>query len=226
MKHPSPESTALEPPTRPGSTSLAGRAGMVKERAAFRARSVVGPLTARRRLAGSTRLHLGCGDHVLPGWANLDLLGFPGVVPWNLTRDLPVGDGTIDFIFSEHFIEHVTLEQAQALLRECHRVLRPGGVVRISTPDLRKLTTEYQAGRTSEWTDVDWVPATPCQMLNEGLRSWGHLFVFDPEELTSLFKEAGFIEVEHPGWRSSSHAPLRDLECRPFHDEIIVEATK
>lgn len=180
----------------------------------------------RRRLEGSVRLHLGCGDNVLSGWSNIDLVGSRKVIAHDLTRELPVESGTIECIYTEHFIEHITRDEAVSLLKECYRLLRAGGVIRLSTPDLRKIFVEYDAGRTSEWTDVDWKPATPCQMVNEGMREWGHKFLYDPEELSLALQEAGFDQVVAAGWRQSEHPRLRGLECRPHHAEVILEATK
>lgn len=173
----------------------------------------------------TVRLHLGCGSNVIRGWTNLDLEPGPGVVRHDLTRPLPFASGCAEFIFSEHFIEHIARPQAHALLRECHRVLRPGGILRLSTPDLRVLVAEYIKQRTTEWMDVGWLPLSPCQMFNEGMRLWGHQFVYDLDELAGLLFECGFREVVKVPWRQSAHGPLQGLECRPYHQEIILEAT-
>ena len=181
---------------------------------------------AKARLRGARKLHLGSGLNRLNGWANVDYLLAPGVVAHDLTRPLPVRGESISYIYSEHFIEHITKPEASALLKECFRVLEPGGVIRISTPNLSKLVEEYTAGRVDEWRDVDWKPSTPCQLLNEGMRLWGHQYLYDHEELTALLQDRGFTKVERAGWRESVHPDLCKLECRPFHDEVIVEATK
>jgi len=180
----------------------------------------------RAALAAHSRLHLGCGGNVMPGWANVDAEGGPGVIAWDLRKPLPAADATFDYVFSEHFIEHVTRDEALRLLRECVRVLKPGGVLRTSTPDLRKLIEEYQAGRLDEWRDMQWLPGTPCKLLNEGMRLWGHQFVYDEPELRLLLAEAGFAAVERVTWRESGHEALRAIECRPLHAEIIVEARR
>jgi predicted SAM-dependent methyltransferase len=190
------------------------------------ARTMSGTVTSRRQLEGARRLHLGCGENLLPGWANVDLIGFDGVIPWNLARPLPVDSGTVDLIYSEHFIEHITLAQAGAWLADCHRVLRPGGVIRISTPDLRTLIAAYQRKSIDDWADVDWRPASPCKLVNEGMRLWGHEFIFDLEEITAQLTAVGFSRVERRGWHDSPHAELRGLECRPDHGDLIIEATK
>lgn len=182
--------------------------------------------TAEIWAGGPERLHLGCGSNLLPGWLNVDLNDLDGVFRHDLTRPLPFPTGAVEFVYSEHFIEHITRDQALSLLKECGRVLKPGGILRLSTPNLKKLVDEYLARRISEWEDVDWRPATPCRLVNEGLRLWGHQFVYDDDELTLLLHEAGFRHVDAVAWGESRHPELRGLECRPFHGEIIVEAVK
>ncbi|MFY9621328.1 MAG: methyltransferase domain-containing protein [Pyrinomonadaceae bacterium] len=182
--------------------------------------------SVRKKLRGQNRLHLGCGANILDGWANLDLQGNGSVIGFDLTNRLPIDSNTIELIYSEHFIEHLTLNQTTALLAECHRVLQSGGIIRLSTPSLKKIIDEYLVGRTSEWLDVDWTPGTPCQMVNEGLRLWGHQFVFDADELRRTLEDAGFRRVIETTWRESATPALRGLESRPFHGEIIFEAVK
>jgi predicted SAM-dependent methyltransferase len=179
-----------------------------------------------RRLEGQDKLHLACGDNVLRGWANIDLESKGVVIGWNLTDGLPVPSGSIEYVFCEHFIEHITLSQATMLLADCHRVLRPGGKLRLSTPDLLKVIEEYEAGRMDEWRDVGWVPATPCQLVNGAFRLWSHEFVYDTDELRRILAQAGFRDVTQVAWRESTSPALRGLECRPFHGEIILEAAR
>ena len=190
------------------------------------ARSRIASRDAARRLRGQTRLHLGCGTNILDGWANLDLNGGPGVIACDLTRSLPVASASVDLIFSEHFIEHVTFSQARALLKECRRVLKPSGIIRLSTPNLKALVREYSLGRTTEWIDVGWSPNSPCHLLNEGLRLWGHQYVYDATELTALLREVGFEDITAVDWHASEHPALRGLEQRPYHDDVVLEAVR
>lgn len=188
-------------------------------------RAVTRP-SVRRRLEGHAKLHLACGNNILEGWANIDLGNSTKVIGWNLTDPLPVRSGTVRLIFCEHFIEHITLKEATSLLAECHRSLGADGVLRLSTPDLRKVISEYSWGRIDEWRDVGWTPDTPCQMVNGAFRLWGHKFVYDIEELKRILVEAGFSKVTEVAWHESPTPALRQLECRPFHGEIILEVSK
>jgi ubiquinone/menaquinone biosynthesis C-methylase UbiE len=55
----------------------------------------------------------------------------------------PFEDAVFQWIMSEHFIEHLTPGQAVTWLKECRRLLEPGGTMRISTPDLELYTEGY-----------------------------------------------------------------------------------
>jgi predicted SAM-dependent methyltransferase len=61
---------------------------------------------------------------------------------FDVDSKLPCADESLNFIFSEHFLEHLFLDEAIALLRECHRMLAPGGVVRVLVPDADLRTYE------------------------------------------------------------------------------------
>lgn len=188
-------------------------------------------LALRTSALATRRLHLGCGIEslghgakVLAGWTNVDIEG-DGVrtFAWDLTEPFPLPDGSIDFIYSEHFIEHVSLAAATALLAECRRVLGRGGIVRLSTPDLRVIAEKYLAGDVREWHDMGWEPATPCDLLNEGLRNWGHCYVYDEPKLVAVLRAAGFVDVVRQRWGRSAHESLTGLETRPDHGDLIVE---
>lgn len=197
--------------------------------AAHRHRDSAEPL--RQSAADTRRLHLGCGIEslghgakVLPCWTNIDIEG-DGIrtFAWDLTKPFPVADRSIDYIYSEHFIEHISLTDGLALLAECRRVLVPGGIVRLSTPDLRVIVEKYFAGAIAEWRDMGWEPRTPCDLMNEGLRNWGHLYVYDEPKLIAVLAEAGFAQAARCRWGVSAHSSLQGLETRPDHGDLIVE---
>jgi predicted SAM-dependent methyltransferase len=188
------------------------------------------PRHARRARAtsffrGCTKLNLGCGGNVRFGWTNVDRMT-PGAVDWDLTLPLPVRPKSVDFIYSEHFVEHLSHEQGLAHFKDCFRVLRPTGILRISTPNLRYLVQLYSEQRIDEWKDdlARFEPHSPAQMLNGHLRLWGHQFVYDEPELVAALKKAGFRHIENIPRGESRHPELRNLETRPYHFDLIVEA--
>jgi len=79
------------------------------------------------------RLHLGCGEFIKPGWINIDISPLPGV---DLVHDLnktplPFDDESVQEIIADDLLEHVDYP---ALLKDCHRMLKPGGVMHIHVP--------------------------------------------------------------------------------------------
>ena len=101
---------------------------------------------AQRYLAQARepKLHVGCGSWWLDGWLNSDLHpSSPGTLLLDATRRFPFPDGTFAYVYSEHMIEHLTFREGMAMLGECHRVLAPGGKVRVTAPDLAFLIDLY-----------------------------------------------------------------------------------
>lgn len=170
------------------------------------------------------KIHLGCGKNYIDGWHNVDLDSSLADSHVDLRGTLPYGDASVDLIFNEHFLEHITRDESLFFLKECRRVLIPGGVFRVSTPDLRWLVAQYIGGKIDEWSDVQWIPETSCALLNEGMRSWGHQFLYDLPELMAILTQAGFSDVRQVPHRQSECPDLVGLECRPWHRELIVEA--
>src|SRR5207245_2411997 len=74
--------------------------------------------------AAAPRIHLGCGDHHLEGWCNVDVLRAPAVdLLADAARGLPIRDSSVEFVHSEDLLEHLDLEGGSVLVRECFRVL-------------------------------------------------------------------------------------------------------
>jgi predicted SAM-dependent methyltransferase len=185
-----------------------------------RLRALLGRLRRRRSIAeylratDERRLHLGAGEHVLPGWLNTDLhdYGRQDLVYLDARERFPLPDASFDAVFSEHMIEHLTYAEGQRCLRECFRVLRPGATIRIATPSLQRLAALYDGGDL-ERRYLAWAAGTlepelraplPGAVLNNFFRSWGHRFIYDPQTLRHALLEAGFVDVEE--------RPLGDLE--------------
>ena len=175
------------------------------------------------------KLHLGAGDNIFEGWTNVD--GDPGAggFSWDLRKRLPLPDASIRYIYSEHFLEHLTRNEGLALMSECRRVVNDDGGIRVSTPDLDTVIKYYEICRNDErrlddFLDLDWRPATPCALMNEAMHNWGHQYLYNASEIGLLLRQAGFAKCEPAPYRESKHEALRGLETRPFYGELIVEA--
>lgn len=192
--------------------------------------SVIGRLKARRLPRRGLKLHLGCGTVRLDGWVNIDLHTPQADIHWDIRRPLPFPAGAARFVYHEHVIEHITLEEAVRCLADWHRVLEPGGVVRIATPDLQYLVERYGSGEG--WRDQAWLRqpeyqfiGTPAEMLNVALRWWDHRYVYDGEELTRRLRNAGFRDITRHTLGASDRPELRNLETRQ-DSMLILEAVR
>jgi predicted SAM-dependent methyltransferase len=163
------------------------------------------------------KLHLGCNSVIKEGFLNYDLTPGPGGIVQDLTKPLPHADNTVDFIFSEHFLEHITRPEALGLLKECYRVMKPGAICRTTVPGLAIVVQDYVNNYKDRYGDM-LKRDTVCQMLNNSMRLWGHQHLYDLEDLMLLYKEAGFNIIRE--------APHGEYEVRNWLCEITVEGIK
>lgn len=169
------------------------------------------------------KLHIGCGDNVLDGWLNVDLYPLSQhIVHLDATTPFPIGDEAFEYIFSEHMIEHISYPQGQAMLSECHRILKNEGKIRVSTPDLAFLIGLYQDEKSDlqkryiEWVADRIARVAPCDadtfVINHYVRAWGHQFIYDEKTLRQSLEKAGFSNVRSWKLNESEDEVFRDLE--------------
>ncbi|HMJ24903.1 MAG TPA: methyltransferase domain-containing protein [Pyrinomonadaceae bacterium] len=179
---------------------------------------------------GDLCVNLGCGYRPMKGWINVDRARSPEVqVVWNLAEGLPFPDSTCAAIFSEHVIEHISKEHASRLLGECYRVLQPGGVLRISTPDAERFLRSYAGdGEFLRHPAFDEPIETPLDRINQMMREYGqHLWVYDAESLILRLRKVGFSSAFAQQYRVSAHPRMQDIDSaeREF-ESLYVEAIK
>ena len=106
-----------------------------------------GRLPRKRRLLAETSgfrgLHFGCGPFRMQGWINVDVAGAAADFPVDITRPLRFSENTFDAMYGSEVFEHIDLLQARGFLTEARRVLRPGGIIRLTTPDLVEICRIY-----------------------------------------------------------------------------------
>jgi len=155
--------------------------------------------------ATSPRLHIGAGDNHLEGWLNTELTPRGDEIFLDATKPFPFPDRSFDLIYTEHMIEHIPHDGAERMAGECLRVLRPGGTIRVVTPDLaflRSLLDGADHPQRAAYFEfykkhnrLD-EPFTATHLVNHFVRAWGHQFIYDREALVGLLSHAGFSEVK------------------------------
>ncbi len=89
-------------------------------------------------------LNIACGERIHKDWVNIDFHKYSDdVIPVNVLKTLPFKDKTFDVVYSSHFFEHISRENADFVLSEISRVLRESGILRIVVPDLENICKEY-----------------------------------------------------------------------------------
>ena len=105
---------------------------------------------------GRTLINLGAGDWECEGWTNLDYSSkwYSDVQKQHKFKeydirsdDIPYGDGKVDCIYCSHVIEHIEDQFDERMMRECHRVLKSGGILRIACPDAEFLWNMAKNGK-------------------------------------------------------------------------------
>lgn len=197
---------------------------------------------------GPYRLELGAGENGKLGWLATDLVeqqNAKGIYTSSLdvTKNFPIADGVFDYLYCEHMIEHISFEDGLNMLKECGRVLKPGGVLRIVTPSLGFLFRIMSSDRNQleqnylDWSVRTFVPNAPIVtnsfFLNNFVRAWGHVFIYDHSTLVYSLKSVGFRDIVECRIGSSAHTLLCNLENESrmppgFLDleSMIFEATK
>jgi len=144
----------------------------------------------------------------MEGWINVDNQPYEGVdVVLDVTLGLPFEN--VELVFAEHFIEHLSLDDARNFLRECRRVLADDGILRLSTPNLDWVwSTHYHPDLWESGVD----PVNECFSLNRAFRGWGHQFLFNRQTLDAMLRDVGFAEMTWCRYGESSHDALRGIE--------------
>lgn len=170
-----------------------------------------------REVAGRTdlRLNVGASGNYLDGWLSIDIRADERCFYMDAAKPWPFTSGSAEAVNSEHFIEHLELDEARAYLAEAYRVLRPGGLIRTTTPNLGGLV-ELFVERDPRMLEVHrshgYQAATHGDMVNNYFYSWEHRHIYDFESLATLLRAAGFEDVREASFGESTHALLHGID--------------
>lgn len=187
------------------------------------------------------KLHVGCGRYRIEGWLNADIdLRQDIDIFLDAREPLPFEADQFRFVFAEHLIEHLTFAEGRRFCSEAYRTLWPGGVVRLSTPDMQFLVRYYEDEsaesqafteyHTTEFLRLD--VRSRALVVSNFFHDFGHRLIYDWDLLERLLREAGFERIERCRVGESSHPELRGIEQHgrdyPFneYESMVAEAVK
>lgn len=210
------------------------------------------------------RLNLGCGVDVVPGWINIDrspgvllsrlpssmrnafrvlhlvpaqqaAVAWPdGVRHLDVTKGLPFPDGIAEAIYSSHMLEHLPRDAADFVLKECTRVLYPGGVLRLALPDLRMLAERYVSSGDPAAADTFVEQTLMGQTTSprggarviEKFGSPAHKWMYDAASLEHRLETHGFSNIEECKFGEGRCPDVEALDLPNRRDEsFYIEAT-
>lgn len=158
---------------------------------------------------GMRRVNVGCGpEHLLSDWWNVDIRPFAGIDQTvDVTKPWPWRD-RLEFIYGEHFLEHLTVPQALDFLVHAGNTLERGGRIRLTTPSLEwVLTTHFNLAAHDPTTRL-----SQTWEINRAFHGWGHQFLYSREMLLQFITGTGFESPEIWDYGKSATLALKNLE--------------
>lgn len=139
---------------------------------------------------GRVLIHLGSGPQNDPRYINVDGVAYPHVHHVGSVETLPqFADLSADLVYACHVLEHIAYPNLEPVLREWHRVLKPGGVLRLSVPDFDKLIIIYRD---------QGIPTVLPPLMGAQEDPYGfHKAIFNEQYLGELLRSVGFTEARY-----------------------------
>lgn len=186
------------------------------------------------------KINLGSGPRSALGWINYDwgLLPFLGKYRFtsilvktkilsdsynwlwpklelvDIRKTLPDEDESVDYIYCSHVLEHFEKDEAIKILKECRRVLKNKGILRIVLPDLKKIIKYYENGdkfnREYFGFDKDLYNGFLGRIKRLFIR--GHQWMYDAESAKNILKEAGFNKIIECSFRKGKTPNINVLD--------------
>jgi predicted SAM-dependent methyltransferase len=152
------------------------------------------------------KLHLGCGPRYIPGFVHVDAQPALHVDIVGPVEDLPMEDASVSLIYASHVLEHFGRYAYRAVLAEWFRVLKPGGILRLSVPDFAVCAAIYYENGLADGL------SGLVGLIIGGQRNEHdfHKMIFDEDFLRRDLLTLGFSEVRRWDWRTTEHTAIDD----------------
>ncbi|AIL60626.1 class I SAM-dependent methyltransferase [Pseudomonas alkylphenolica] len=188
------------------------------------------PLQIDEKTPISKKIQYACGLNAFKGWLNVDF--FDDALIWNFThfggvpRNVaenvyklnildrhPFPDNYFDYAFCEDFVEHIQQKDAILFLFEVYRTLKPGGILRLSTPGLDGVMNVHFNKPNYE---------SILENQDSAYTRWGHVHFFTHESLKTMASYIGYREYHPVSYGESLHKELEHLETRAEQNEYKI----
>lgn len=120
---------------------------------------------------------------------------------------IPFHDNSIDFIFTSHFLEHVYREDAVKILEDSLRALKPGGIIRVSIPDLDIAIEMVREGKYNEGLELFFVDSKSDQYSK-------HHYLYNFEMMRKIMTDIGYTDVIKCNFQEGRTPDINILDCR------------
>lgn len=169
------------------------------------------------------KLQIGAQGSPINNWLNVDILPKTKDTAYmDATKKFPIASNTFDFMFAEHMIEHISFDDAQFMLKECYRILKPNGVIRLATPNLDTMIKllqdpsnpkhiEYISYYVKKFYGPNY-PNLPALQINKLFYGFHHCFIHNYESLKFILETAGFTNIVKCSVGISKHDELNNIE--------------
>lgn len=147
-----------------------------------------------------------------PGeFLNVDIVDMPKVdLIFDITKPFPISDGVIAEIFSAATLEHLRKSHVDHVLREFFRILQPGGMLRVSTPDIEAIATSILAGEDLAVINQHLFGKYKSDQTEDyDLHRW----MYPASAMLKRLTELGFVRAER--------IPMDDIPHDPRYNYLI-----
>ncbi len=153
------------------------------------------------------KINMGCGWRDFgEGWKHIDSGDYEHLDSLSITDLSEYQDNTVDLIYASHVVEYFNREDVKDLLAEWHRVLKPGGVLRLGVPNFEKIAHLYSTGQYG----LDYFVGLLYGKMPMADATIYHKTVYDFESLAKVLTAAGFSDCREWDWRTTEHSHFDD----------------
>lgn len=166
------------------------------------------------------------------GWTNCDILDLNAYANQNgftfkqfdAIKGIPYLANSVDLIIASHFMEHITRQEGSQFLRECYRVMKPDGVIRLTVPDTKLLASEYLSNLNFRDKFNENEGVKNSEDIAEAYWNFitaGHKTAYDEDSLGRKMKDVGFVDIQRLEFGKSRSEEIRVETKDMFPDHSL-----